>query len=232
MQTTPHVAATGPESAIESWLAGVVTPSFRAENFRRAATAGQRAARSVIPFLTWEVIGRLVEQQEPVDMLVVRNGSLVESRPSTAAEARALFDDGYSLVLRRCERHDELLRRLADVVGRHVDGEVSIQIYATPAGFRSFGWHYDCEDVFIAQTDGVKEYYLRENSVNPRPTLDAMPRDMHFERETTPTQATTLVPGDWLYIPRGWWHVARAVESALSISVGVLGSDARTAAYS
>jgi 50S ribosomal protein L16 3-hydroxylase len=222
-----HLAPTGPESAAELWLADIDTPSFHSELFRRAAMARPRAARSVIPFLTWEVIGRLVEQTD-ADMLVVRNGSLRDGRPAAAAEAEALFRDGHSLVLRRCERHDELLRRLADAFARHLEGEVSIQIYATPAGFRSFGWHYDCEDVFIAQTDGVKEYYLRENTVNPRPVLDAMPRDMHFERETTPTQAATLVPGDWLYIPRGWWHVARAAESALSISVGVLGTDART----
>ena len=222
-----HLAARDPESAIEHWLADIDTPEFRAANFRRAAMARPRAARSVIPFLTWEVIGRLLASPNPVDLLVVRNGSLLERRPANGAEAEALFRDGYSLVLRRCERHDELLRRLADGFGRHLDGEVSIQIYATPSTYRSFGWHYDCEDVFIAQTSGVKEYYLRENTVNPRPTLDAMPRDMHFERETTATQATTLVPGDWLYIPRGWWHVARAVESALSISVGVLGPDAR-----
>lgn len=228
MDALPHYAARDPESAIESWLSGIDTPDFRAGNFRRAAMARPRAARSIIPFLTWEVIGRLLASPDPVDLLVVRNGSLLERRPANGAEAEALFRDGYSLVLRRCERHDELLRRLADGFARHLDGEVSIQIYATPSTYRSFSWHYDCEDVFIAQTSGVKEYYLRENTVNPRPTLDAMPRDMHFERETTATQATTLVPGDWLYIPRGWWHVARAVESALSISVGVLGPDART----
>ena len=54
------------------------------------------------------------------------------------------------------------------------------------------------------------------------PHIAAMPRDMHYEREQTPTVGATLIPGDWLYVPRGWWHVARAYEDSLSISIGVL----------
>jgi ribosomal protein L16 Arg81 hydroxylase len=105
-----------------------------------------------------------------------------------------------------------------------------VQAYATPGGFRSFGWHYDCEEVFIVQTSGTKQFSLRRNTVNPRPTLDAMPADMHFERETSaPVIETTLIAGDWIYIPRGWWHIGRGVEDALSLSIGVLAEEARGA---
>ncbi len=40
-----------------------------------------------------------------------------------------------------------------------------MQLYATPGGTYSFGWHYDFEDVFIAQTLGIKDYYLRDNTL-------------------------------------------------------------------
>jgi 50S ribosomal protein L16 3-hydroxylase len=133
-----------------------------------------------------------------------------------------MFRDGYSVVLRRCEAHDEGLRFIASAFEQELEGDVSIQVYATPGNFHSFGWHYDVEDVFIAQTAGTKEYFLRENTVNPEPHIAAMPRDMHYERERTPTVGATLIPGDWLYVPRGWWHVAKAREDALSISIGVL----------
>ena len=96
-----------------------------------------------------------------------------------------------------------------------------MQLYATPAGHFSFGWHYDPEEVFILQTIGVKEYFLRPNTVHPNPVLETMPRDMQYERETPACFACTLVPGDWLYIPSGYWHKARAAEAALSISLGV-----------
>lgn len=215
---------------LESWLSDIFTEDFRAQHFRRAPLARPRNARAAIPFLTWETIERLADSDHPPDTLVVRNGKLLDEKPRSAADARQLFADGCSLVLRRCERHDPALRLLAQEFEQWIDGDVSIQIYATPSAFHSFGWHYDCEDVFIAQTRGTKEYLLRENTVNPKPTLDAMPRDMHYERETSPALASTLIAGDWLYIPRGWWHVARSVEDALSISVGVLGADARFAA--
>jgi ribosomal protein L16 Arg81 hydroxylase len=71
---------------------------------------------------------------------------------------------------------------------------------------------------------------MRRNTVNPRPRVDAIPRDAHFERETSPVLACTLLPGDWLYVPRGWWHMAYATRDALSLSVGVLGSEARAMA--
>jgi 50S ribosomal protein L16 3-hydroxylase len=206
---------------IANWLRQVTPAQFRAEHFQRAPLAEPETARRAIRLLTWDVVARLVEANP--DMLLVRNGKLRrDPNPATFAEALTLFREGFSLVLRRCERHDPALRELADAVGAELEGDVAIQAYITPGGFHSFGWHYDCEDVFIVQTLGTKEYLLRRNTVNPFPTLDAMPRDMHYERETTPTVAATLVPGDLLYVPRGWWHVARAEADSLSISIGVL----------
>jgi len=195
---------------------------FDREHFQRAPLALPRTARAAIPLLTWSTVIGLVEAHP--DMLVVRNGVLrKEPPPATFPEALGLFREGYSLVMRACENHDAGLRGLADSVAREIEGEVQIQTYLTPGGHHSFGWHYDVEDVFIAQTVGTKEYLLRRNTINPEPTLAAMPKDMQYERETTPAIATTLVPGDWLYIPRGWWHMAKASEDSLSISIGVLG---------
>ncbi|HEX7151728.1 MAG TPA: cupin domain-containing protein [Thermoanaerobaculia bacterium] len=194
---------------------------FFAEHFQRAPFAQPATAHAAIPLLRWRTIETVMA--DGADMLVVRDAKLRrEPNPTSFYDALELFRDGWSLVFRRCEKHDPALRSLADAFGRELEGDVSIQLYLTPASHHSFSWHYDCEDVFIVQTGGVKEYYLRRNTVNPEPTLDAMPHDMQYEQETSPTIASTLIPGDTLYIPRGWWHVARAVEDALSISVGVL----------
>lgn len=211
----------------ERWMQEVTSAPFLETNFGKTPVSMPSVARSAIPFLTWETIQQLIDGDTHSDMLVVRSGRLRNGKVAGFAEAEALFRDGWSLVLRRCENHDPRLRLLANAFEAALPGDVSIQIYATPSTFQSFSWHYDCEDVFIAQTAGVKEYFLRENTINPRPRLSAMPRDMQAERETMPIIAATLIPGDWLYIPRGWWHVARSVESSLSISVGVLAEDAR-----
>jgi ribosomal protein L16 Arg81 hydroxylase len=211
---------------IDGWLADTSLADFLQSHYQRAPFVRPGTAADAVPLLDWPAVGRLVEARP--DMLLVRDGRLRrESEPATFAEARALFRAGFSIVMRACEEHDDGLRRLADDFESAFQGEVTIQVYATPGGHHSFGWHYDCEDVFIAQTAGTKDYRLRQNTVNPEPTIDAMPQDMHYERETSAAVACTLIAGDWLYIPRGFWHVALASEDALSISIGVLSPAAR-----
>lgn len=208
---------------ITRWLDGMPLAQFMADHFQKSPLAKPGAARDALPLLTWDTVARLVSTPPLPDTMVVRNGKLLtNAEPRSLNEAQALFGAGCSIVMRRLERHDEALKTLADAIGEELEGTVSIQSYATPGTFSSFGWHYDCEDVFIVQTSGTKEYLLRANTVNPAPHIDAMPRDMQYEQETSPAIACTLVPGDWLYVPSGWWHVARAIDDALSISVGVL----------
>lgn len=210
---------------ISTFLPDVPREQFLRENFQRAPVARAGTTGRVVRALTWATVERLVNAKP--DMLIVRNGKLrTDVQPTTFAEALALFREGHSIVMRRCEKHDEGLAALAEAFGRDLPGDVSIQIYLTPGGFHSFGWHYDCEDVFIAQTGGRKEYLLRQNTINPEPKLSEMPRDMKYEQETTPVMASTLVTGDCLYIPRGWWHVARSLEDSLSISIGILSPSA------
>jgi len=209
---------------ISSWLADTTLESFMERHYQREPYVAPRTARAAAATIDWASLRELLEERP--NLLAVRNGRLLPE-PSDAAEAQGLFGRGCSLVLRGCERHDVRLRSLADAVGEELEGDVAIQVYATPAGFWSFGWHYDCEDVFVVQAKGAKDFTLRRNTVNPAPTLDAMPRDMQFEKETSPLIACTLIPGDWLYIPRGFWHRAHARDHSLSISIGVLSPAAR-----
>lgn len=206
----------------DEWLGTIPPAKFRAEIYRKQPFSMPDRAKRYTELATWGTIERLLRTSPP-DALVVRNGSLLaQSAPASFAEARKLHAAGCSLVLRHCERHDEGLARLAREVEREIGGEVAVQLYVTPAAFHSFGWHYDFEEVFIVQTLGEKEYWLRENTVNPRPTRETMPKDMQYERETSPTQACTLLPGDWLYVPGGWWHVAKAKKDSISLSIGVI----------
>jgi 50S ribosomal protein L16 3-hydroxylase len=213
---------------IRTWLSGTPLETFLGTHFQREPFVQPSAAAASVGLLGWETVARLLESRP--DVIVVRNARPLPDHPALdAPAAMALFAEGYSLVIRGCEGRDVGLRGLADSIGREIEGDVAVQAFATPGGFQSFGWHYDCEDVFILQTCGVKDYQLRRNTVNPSPTIDAMPRDMQFHRETSPVIACTLIAGDWLYIPWGWWHVARAIEDSLSLSIGVLSPAARGA---
>lgn len=207
----------------EQWLGDVPTADFLKRFYLTQPFSLARAGAAFVPLLSWETIARVLPRGEPRDLLVVRDGRLwTGPDPGSASKAETFFKDGYSLVLRHAERHDPALAELADGFARDFGARVVVQLYATPAGHHSFGWHYDAEEVFILQTVGTKRYFIRENTVRPRPLVEAMPRDMEYEKEVSPLLACPLEPGDWLYVPAGFWHVARAMEDSLSISIGVL----------
>ena len=128
---------------------------------------------------------------------------------------------GISTVIRCGERQDDGLRRLADGFAAELGGEAHVQLYATPAGTHSYGWHYDVEEVFIIQALGVKDYYMRENTVALGRTVGEPLNFACVREEKTQTMQTRLIIGDWLYIPCRWWHFVHCAEDALSISVGV-----------
>ncbi|MGH7200589.1 MAG: JmjC domain-containing protein, partial [Planctomycetaceae bacterium] len=161
--------------------------------------------------------------RDGADVLVVKQGRRCESnRTPTPDEARRLFADGHTLLVRHAERQDERLAGLAERFRADFHAPVDVHLYATPGGVHGFGWHYDAEDVFILQTQGSKEYALRKNTVNPWPLVESLPADMRYERELMPIMKCLLRGGDWLYIPGGHWHRAEAKEDSISLAVGVL----------
>jgi ribosomal protein L16 Arg81 hydroxylase len=146
---------------------------------------------------------------------------------STPEQARALLGEGHTIGVRHAERHDGALAELALDFQRDFAAPVDVHVYWTPPGQPGFGWHYDAEDVFVLQAHGAKEWSLRKNTVNPWPLVETLPADMEVEREIMPVMRCLLRPGDWLYIPAGYWHATRAgADESVSLSVGVLSTSA------
>jgi len=208
---------------LPEWLTPDDVSWFESHHLGRAPYARPAAALDALPVFTWETLGDVLGSDAPVDVLTVAAGQTVPvPRPRSLADAKQLLARGVSVVVRAAERNDPGLARLAERFERVLPGEVHIQLYATPAGTNSYGWHYDFEDVFIAQTAGVKDYYFRANTV----ALDAVLGDTldftSFTRERSPLMSARLIAGDWLYLPPRWWHLVKCIEQSLSISVGVM----------
>lgn len=206
---------------LRTWLGGRTVDEFLRDDFRRRPLASPGGAESAVPRFEWPVLDRILGRPG-LDALVVRGGRASDvSRPRSVDALRALFVRGLGLVIRRAEAHDEGLAALAASLVRDIPGEAHIQLFVTAGGTSGFSWHYDAEDVFIAQTHGTKTYWFRANTVDPTPARDAQPDFARVREERTPIMTCTLVPGDWLYLPRGFWHVARAETDSLSISLGL-----------
>jgi 50S ribosomal protein L16 3-hydroxylase len=208
--------------SLTRWLGERPLSDFIEENYLRLPFSGAGGGAADCELGSWETLGRVLAG-EKVDSLVVRDGRRVEApSPKNREEAEALTREGCTILVRNAQRHDAALADLARGFERDFCGPVNIHIYATPADRFGFGWHYDAEEVFILQTVGAKEYSLRKNTVNPWPLEETLPADMHYEREIMPLVRCLLRPGDWLYIPCGYWHKAEAKETSISLAVGVL----------
>lgn len=207
---------------LATWLAPTSVVEFTETTLGRRPMARPGGAEGVISVLGWSTLTRVLALVRPPDALVVARGKLLDRpAPRSLTELGRMLAAGVSLVIRRAARYDEGLAALAARFGEDLPAEVDLHLFVTPAHTHGFGWHYDTEEVFIAQAAGTKDYYFRENTTLAGRAPDAPPDLSRYPREQSPIATTTLLPGDWLYLPAGWWHVALCRETSLSLSVGV-----------
>jgi 50S ribosomal protein L16 3-hydroxylase len=205
---------------LATWLGSTSLDAFRDQHLQRAPVAVASTIDDPRSLLDWDLLAAVLGGEPAPDVLVVARGQLLPLPPPRALdELRAYFRMGIGLCLRHTERCHRGLRAIADAFEADL-GAAQVQVFVTPSGTYGFGWHYDDEDVFIVQTEGIKDYYFRANTIAA---------DIHahssafrrFDNETSALCTARLVPGDFLYLPARWWHMALCRETALSISVGV-----------
>ena len=137
-----------------------------------------------------------------------------------------LYADGSTLVLQGLHRTWPPLAELAGRLAAELGHPVQVNAYITPPQRRGFGAHYDVHDVFVLQLAGTKRWVVHE-PVHPAP-LREQPWTQHRAavaeraRDCEPVLDTVLVPGDALYLPRGFVHAAEALgDVAAHLTVGV-----------
>jgi ribosomal protein L16 Arg81 hydroxylase len=208
--------------ALQQLLGDLSVSTFIDDFYLKQPYASRGGGASLVPLGSWETVESIWKCAD-VDAMLARQGRLWEGQGRPDFEtARRLHAEGYTLALRHAERNHAGLAELARSFEEDFRSPVNLHVYCTPQEQYGFGWHYDAEDVFIIQTQGSKEYSLRKNTVNPWPLVDMLPHDMRFEREIMPVMKCRLEPGDWLYIPFGYWHVGQSQEAAVSLAVGLL----------
>lgn len=127
--------------------------------------------------------------------------------------------EGATLVLDAVDELSETLLELAEGLELFFHERIQINAYAGWRTSQGFDLHWDDHDVFIVQVTGRKHwkvygmtraYPLAQDSEQaPKPVGE-------------PLWQQTLQEGDLLYIPRGWWHVARPLdEPTLHLTIGV-----------
>lgn len=206
---------------LDAWLGRCSLDSFRRDHLRRSPLACPSTVARAESLLDWDLLGAVLAAEPAPDVLVVAAGRLLRLPvPRSLAALRVHLRRGIGLCVRHAEVAHPVLAGVAQAFEADL-GAAQVQLFVTPGGTHGFGWHYDDEDVFIAQTSGTKDYYFRANTVcaDVRAQSSAFAR---FPAERSTLCTATLVKGDLLYLPSRWWHMAICREDALSISVGVV----------
>jgi hypothetical protein len=108
---------------------------------------------------------------------------------------------------------------LATSLERVLHDHVRVNLYASWCPTPALERHWDTHDIFIVQVSGRKRWRVY-SPVRRRPVPgDAQPAT---QRASEPAWQGMLGEGDVLYLPRGWWHVANALEGpSLHLTFGV-----------
>lgn len=126
---------------------------------------------------------------------------------------------GATLVLSSVDRLYEPLEQLVEDLEFAFHEPVQINTYAGWGSSKGFDLHWDGHEVFILQVAGRKHWSLY-GTTRPYPLTGD---DQDIGRPTqAPVWEGTLNEGDFLYIPRGCWHVAVPLnEPTLHLTIGI-----------
>ena len=145
-------------------------------------------------------------------------------RPSPA-KVQVMMAMGATVIANDVGALTPALRAVCDILRTTYAASVAANVYCSFKGVQGFGPHYDTHDVFAVQTEGEKIWRLYRNR-------ETDPVDYPGEGEEVRRclasacgpvmQEVRMRPGDVLYIPRGWYHDALAVDGpSLHVTLSV-----------
>jgi lysine-specific demethylase/histidyl-hydroxylase NO66 len=218
-----------------AWLLDPVEPASFVDHYERAPLhvrrddparfAGLLGLGDVDFLLTSTVSNRTRPADGERLVRAEADGSLSErpvgSLPSSAgADVQAVYrayDEGFTVIVNQVHRRFPPVARLCRALQADLHHPVGANLYLTPARSQGFLPHADTHDVFILQLHGSKEWHVAA----PREALPLA--STRGDRHTLPdAEAYTLVPGDVLYLPRGFPHAALTGSgSSMHLTVGL-----------
>jgi lysine-specific demethylase/histidyl-hydroxylase NO66 len=136
----------------------------------------------------------------------------------------AEMTDGATLILQALHRTWPPLIEFSTRLAAETGHSVQPNAYVTPARSRGFDPHHDVHDVFVVQVAGRKAWRawtpVLESPLPTQAWIAASDRESFSEQP--PAFEATLTPGDVLYLPRGWVHVAESLgETSAHLTIGV-----------
>ncbi len=182
----------------------------------------------VEPLFSWEALSEILSTQrlDSPRLRLVRAGKVIPTTEYMQRQSdrrgnmfathssRAVMDlMGVGAVL-HITSIGEAWRPLATLAAQlelDLTARVQVNVHAGFAASRGFDTHWDGHDVFAMQIAGKKRWRLFGiTEVAPL----AVPPDQKLGAPKQHTWEGVIHPGEVLYIPRGYWHAAEALDDA------------------
>ncbi|MEW5985416.1 MAG: cupin domain-containing protein [Chloroflexota bacterium] len=165
---------------------------------------------------TMSEVGPLLFRGQPGEdlQLAKDHERLPPLQPFDPLKVRQLYHAGYSIVLNYVFRRHEKLSLFCRSLEDSFHCTVGANLYLTPRNSRGFKAHYDEHDVIVLQIDGTKKWYVFDHCTPLLPgkgyskVLPAEYGQPLPEAQPPLQQEFWLKPGDCLYLPRGFVHMA------------------------
>lgn len=193
---------------------------FIANNLAKSATLIKSNDRKKFHNLfDWESLNNVLNTGHLIEntIRVFKNGNRVFLKNRDDITNQLL--DGSTLIVESIDKLDSVLGDFTDSLSSEIREFCNINMYLSPPDVRGFNSHYDPHDVYILQVYGSKNWKVyNKNFDDPY-----IPREMQRTVDDVPYLDCTLNEGDLLYIPRGHWHEAIAVNDySLHLTLGVI----------
>lgn len=150
---------------------------------------------------------KLIFERDPVEQYkYARSVNSVVTSLNAAGLTTALRD-GAVMIVNFVDRVFPQLNKLADTLSLFTRAGSQINLYCGWQASKGFKIHWDRHDVWVLQIEGQKSWEIWEPT-----TLHPLEGDKGAAPEGEPDRVLTLTQGDLLYVPRGWWHRAEALD--------------------
>jgi ribosomal protein L16 Arg81 hydroxylase len=226
------IAATS--SLISDLFAPLTATQFLSEIYGHKPVHVTGEANRFAHLFSWDALNRLLEQHRPEPpRLRLIKGQQIDPKSYTSAvkHARGFIDRldwellqqqlqaGATLKLDDIDEMHEPVTRLCRGLELEFCSYVHANAYAGWFQQQGFETHWDDHEVFIAQISGPKHWRVFEPTRKYPITEDYK---LKQQPPGSPYWEGDLLPGEVLYIPRGWWHDAiPRGEPTLHLTFGI-----------
>jgi ribosomal protein L16 Arg81 hydroxylase len=164
----------------------------------------------------------LANADAPVTLEVVTRADTSAADASLdVIKACQLFNAGATIIVRDAHKRLAPLAALCRTLESEVGAYFKANLYMTPANGRGLDTHYDTHDTILLQAAGSKEWTIYGSPVELPLIGQAFNKNENYQLGN-PIMSFVLNAGDFLYIPRGYFHRGRSRnEISLHATVGV-----------